>query len=125
MIIEIPLLCRPKKNSQQIFINSRTKKPFIRQSENYLRFERECAKFLLKYRGCKISYPVNLKCLFFVPDKRKRDLINLEEAIADILVKYNVLADDNYNIVRSWDGSRIIYEKNKEFIHIEISKYKE
>lgn len=125
MIIEIPLLCRPKKNSQQILINSRTGKPFIAQSKNYLEFERECGKFLLKYKNNIITCPVNLKCLFFVPDKRKRDLINLEEAIADILVKYGILIDDNYNIVRSWDGSRIIYEKGKEHIFIEITKCKE
>ena len=32
MIIKIPLLCRSKKNSQRIVINSRTRKPMIIQS---------------------------------------------------------------------------------------------
>lgn len=57
-----------------------------------------------------------------MPDKRKRDLTNLENAIADILVKYNVLADDNYNIIQSWDGSRITYRKGKEETIIEIEE---
>lgn len=120
MVIQIPLLCRPKKNSQQIYVNSRTGKRFITQSDNYKQFEKDCWQYLVKYQGLNIQKAVNLRCLFFVPDKRRRDIINLEEAIADILVKYNVLADDNYNIINSWDGSRIIYEKGRAETIIEI-----
>ena len=119
--IRIPLLTRPKKNSQQILVNRRTGKLFISQSEIYKNFERDCSKFLIKYKN-NITYPVNLKCTFYVPNKRKRDLTNLENAIADILVKYKVLEDDNYNIIQSWDGSRIIYEKGREETIIEITK---
>ena len=122
MKIKIPLLCRSKKNSQRIIYNPRTKKPMIIQSEIYKKFERECGLYLKKIKSNVITYPVNLKCLFYVPDKRKRDLTNLENAIADILVKYEILEDDNYNIIAGWDGSRIIYEKGKEEIDIEITK---
>lgn len=124
MIIRIPLMCRSKKNSQQILINSRTGKPFVGQSKLYKNFERECGYFLKRYES-NISCPVNLKCTFYVPNKRKRDLTNLENAIADILVKYKVLQDDNYKIIQSWDGSRIIYEKNREETVIEITKVEE
>lgn len=110
MKIEIPLLCRSKKNSQQIMVNKRTGKRFIRQSNLYLNFEYECLFYLEKYK-LNIDYPINLKCTFIVPDKKKRDIVNLLEAIQDILVKYNVLADDNYNIVSSLDGTKIIYMK--------------
>jgi len=119
MKIVIPLLARPKKNSQQIFFNQRTHRPFITQSQQYKDFEKQCGFYLLNYKT-KINKPVNIRCIFYVPDKRKRDLINLEEAIADILVKYNVLEDDNYNIIHSWDGSRVIYEKDRQEIIIEI-----
>lgn len=123
MKIVIPLLARSKKNSQQILRNSKTGKYFIAQSDLYKKFERECGLFLLKHKNNNITYPVNIKCLFFISDKRKRDLTNLENAIADILVKYNVLEDDNYNIIQSWDGSRIIYNKDIEpKIEIEITK---
>ena len=114
MEIKLPLLCRSKKNSQRIVFNRNTKRPMIIQSEIYKNFERECGIYLKKYKSNVITYPVNLKCLFYVPDKRKRDLTNLENAIADILVKYNILEDDNYNIIAGWDGSRIIYRANKE-----------
>ena len=121
MKIEIPIMCRSKKNSQQILINSKTKRPFISQSKLYKEFEQECGYFLNKYK-LNIDYPVNIKCTFIVPDKRKRDLTNLENAIADILVKYNVLVDDNYHIIQSWDGSRIIYKKGEEKTIIEIEE---
>lgn len=113
MVIKIPLLARPKKNSQQIYYNAKTNRPFITQSQQYKDFEKECGFYLFNYKT-KINKPVNVKCLFYVKDKRKRDLINLEEAIADILVKYDILEDDNYNIIQSWDGSRIIYRADKE-----------
>lgn len=119
--ISIPLLCRSKKNSQQIKQNIYTGKKFISQSDLYIQFERDCGYFLNKYAR-HIDYPINLKCTFFVPDKRRRDIVNLLNAIQDILVHYNVLADDNYNIVQSIDGTRIIYEKGREETIIEIEK---
>ena len=124
MKIVIPLQCRSKKNSQQIYINKRTNKPFVSQSEIYKEFEQNCGYFLKKYQT-NISYPINLKCTFYVKDKRKRDIVNLLNAIQDILVKYKVIADDNYNIVQSIDGSRIIYEKGREETIIEINKIEE
>ena len=124
MKIEIPLLCRSKKNSQEIYVNKRTNKRFITQSDLYKQFENDCFYFLPRLKE-PINRPVNLKCTFIVPDRRKRDLTNLENAIADILVKYGVLADDNYTIIQSWDGSRVIYEKGVAKIIIEIQEIKE
>jgi Holliday junction resolvase RusA-like endonuclease len=121
MKIEIPLLCRSKKNSQKIWYNPKTKRTMIVQSDIYKQFERDCAYFLPKLKE-PISKPVNLKCTFIVPDRRKRDLTNLENAIADILVKYKVLKDDDYTILTSWDGSRIIYEKGIEKTIVEIEE---
>lgn len=123
IIINIPLLARSKKNSQRIVFNRTTKRPMVIQSEIYKQFEKDCAIFLKKYSKNTIDYPINLKCTFYVKDKRKRDLTNLENAIADILVKYRIIEDDNYNIIVGWDGSRIIYRQNKEpEIIIEITK---
>jgi len=121
MLIRIPLMCRSKKNSQQIFRNRKTGKPYISQSDLYKEFEKNCGYFLNRYKT-NIDYPINLKCTFYVPDRRKRDIVNLLNAIQDILVKYGVIADDNYQIVNSVDGSRIIYEKGREETIIEIQK---
>lgn len=115
-------VCRPKKNSQQIWYNPRTRKPFIQQSKRYLTFERFCAFELRDYYGLDIAEPVNLKVTFFVPDRRKRDIVNLLNAIQDILVKYHVLADDNYQIIKSTNGTQIVYEKGRSETVIEIEK---
>lgn len=117
--IKIPLLCRSKKNSQQIIY--RNGKSFIVQSELYRKFEQNCGYFLKRYSK-HIDYPITLKCTFYVPDRRKRDIVNLLNAIQDILVHYDVIADDNYNIVQSLDGTRIIYEKGREETIIEIEE---
>lgn len=121
--IIIPLRTIPKKNSQRIIVNPRTRKPMIIQSKSYKEFEKNCSYFLNKYKT-NINIPVNIKATFYVPDRRKRDLTNLENAIADILVKYKVIADDNYNIIQGWDGSRIIYEKGREETILEIEEAK-
>lgn len=125
MIIRIPIQCRSKKNSQQILYNKKTRKPFISQGELYKQFERECGYFLNRYRY-NIDYPINLKCTFYMKDKRRRDLVNLLNAIQDVLVKYKVIKDDNCNIIKSLDGSKIIYRPNEEpSTVIEITKYEE
>lgn len=117
--IEIPLMPRSKKNSQQMILIGG--KPRLIQSKLYLQYEKDCGYFLKPLKE-PIDKPINLKCTFIVPDKRKRDLSNLLNAIQDILVHYKILADDNYNIVQSVDGSRIIYEKDKEKTVIEIEE---
>ena len=121
MIIKIPLHTIPKKNSQQILYNSRTHRPFISQSKRYLEFEKLCGFYLSKYQY-NIDYPINLKCTFIVPNRRKRDIVNLLNSIQDILVKYGVIADDNYNIVAGIDGTRIIYKKGCSETMIEIER---
>lgn len=119
MIIELPLKTTPKKNNERVvYVKGR---PLIIQSKNYLHFEKLCSYYLKDYK-CNIDYAINLKCSFYVPDRRKRDLTNLLNAIQDVLVKYKVLADDNYNIVQSVDGSRIIYKKGVEKTIIEIER---
>lgn len=104
----------------QIIYNARTHKPMIIQSKLYREFEKDCAIFLKDYH-LKIDYPINLKCVFYRDTKRRIDLNNLLGAICDILVKYDVLVDDNRNIVATTDGSMVLYDKNNPRIEIEIS----
>ena len=60
-----------------------------------------------------INEPVNVRCIYYMPTHRRVDLVNLQEATLDILVKYGVLEDDNCNIVVSMDGSRVEYDKDE------------
>lgn len=58
-----------------------------------------------------IDYPVNIKALYYMPTRRKVDLVNLHSALHDSLVAANVLLDDNSQIVVSTDGSRVLYDR--------------
>lgn len=121
--ITIPLNPVTKKNSQQILINRATGRPFVMPSPNYKQYEKDASFFMPK--DLNIDYGVNIKCLFYMKTKRKVDLTNLLEAIDDVMVKCNVLKDDNYTIIKAHDGSRVYYDKENPRTEIEIELFKE
>ena len=102
---------RTKKNSNQIIYNKATGKPMVIPSPHYKQYEKDCRWFMP--RVDTIDYPVNIKAVFYMPTKRRVDLVNLQEALLDVLVKYGVIADDNSQIVYSMDGSYVDYDKNR------------
>lgn len=119
----IPLAPISKKNSQRIFRPNGMNRPIIVPSEQYKQYEREAAYFMPC--GIHINEPVNVKCLFYMPTRRKVDLTNLLEAIDDVMVKAGLLADDNFTVVESHDGSRVLYDKERPRTEIIITKNNE
>lgn len=117
----IPINPTTKKNHQQILINQKTKRPFVAQSATYKEYEKESGWFLKSLRT-PIAEPVNVRCIFYRDSARRVDLTNLLEAIDDILVKYRILADDNYNIIVAHDGSRVMIDREKPRTEIEITR---
>ena len=119
---KIPLPPISKKNSQQILVNKATGKPFIMPSKKYKEYEAAALWYIPK--TIFINCPVNVKCLFYMPTKRKCDLVNMQEAILDIMTKAGLLADDNFTIVQSMDGSRVLYDKDnpRTEVYIELTK---
>lgn len=123
----IPLAPVTKKNSQQIkYRYIRDKQtgrpknvPYIKPSEAFENYQASALWFVPK--GKTINIPVNVKCLFYMPDRRKCDLTNLLEAIDDIMVTAGLLADDNYTVVESHDGSRVLYDKANPRTVVEIT----
>ena len=115
----VPLEPRTKKNSQRIIICHN--RPMIIPSSAYKQYENNCKPFIPKLEE-PIDFPINLKCIFYMPTRRRVDLVNLQEAICDILVNYNVLKDDNRNIVATMDGSMVLYDKNNPRTEIKITK---
>lgn len=105
----IPIAPISKKNSQQIMINSKTGKPFVMPSKAFKQYESAALWYIPKKQ--RVDYPVCVKCLFYMPTHRKCDLTNLLEAIDDVMVKAGLLADDNFTIIESHDGSRVLYDK--------------
>lgn len=98
-----------KKNHQKIITNRTTGRPMVIPSEQYRDYEHQCAWFMP--HGKTISRAVNLRAVFYMPTRRRVDLVNLLQALCDILVKYAVLEDDNSHIVASFDGSEVRYDK--------------
>ena len=88
-------------------------------SAKYKKFEKDCGEYMPQTDT--IDYPVNVKCVYYMPTRRRVDLVNLQEATLDILVKYKVLADDNSTIVQAMDGSRVFYDKDNARTEIEIT----
>lgn len=115
----IPLNPRTKKNSQQIVINKKTGRPFVMQSSKYKEYEKNCGYFLRKPNK-PINEPVNVKCVFYRETRIRCDLSNLLEAAMDILVEYGILADDNFNIITGFDGSRVYIDKENPRTEITI-----
>lgn len=58
-----------------------------------------------------------------MPTRHRVDLVNLLEATSDILVKASVIEDDNVNIVKSHDGTRVLYDKETPRVEVEITEY--
>lgn len=106
----IPLSPITKKNHQQIVNNPKTGKPFVIPSRQYKEYEENAMWFIPRPQK-PIGEPVNVRCLFYLPTRRKGDLTNYLEAIDDVMVKCGLLEDDNYTIIQSHDGSRVLYDK--------------
>lgn len=117
----IPLNPKTKKNSQQIITNRKTGRAMIIQSSEYKQYEHD-AGFFLKKIPQPIDKPVNVKCVFYRKNAIRCDQSNLTAAIDDILVKYGILADDNFRIIASHDGTRVYIDKEKPRTEIEISE---
>ena len=113
----IPVPPVTKKNSQRIFI--RNGRPFIMPSEKYKQYEQAVAPFVKAYA---IDYAVNVRAVFYMPTRRRADLVNLQEALLDVLVKYGCLTDDNYNIVASMNGSQVKYDKDNPRTEVFITE---
>lgn len=100
-----------KKNSMTVGINPKTGKQYVGQSKQYRQYEQLASVQLCRVRGRMIAEPVNLKCVYYMPTRRRVDLCNLLAATCDILVKNRVIEDDNSRVVVSHDGSRVMYDK--------------
>lgn len=105
-----------KKNSQQIFYNKG--RPFIIQSKQYRDYEKEAGYFL---RPANIDFLINITYLFYMPTRRRTDASNLIAAADDILVKYNVIQDDNYTIIKAHNGTMVLYDKENPRTEIYIT----
>lgn len=121
--IIIPGDPRTKKNHTQIVKNRYSGKIKVIQSEAYIQYEENCGWYLNNVEP--FLSPCNLKCEYYMRTKRKVDLSNLIAATSDILVRYGILIDDNSEIIKGYDGSRVYYSKENPRVEITITEFKE
>ena len=113
---------RTKKNSQRIMRDARTGQAFIAPSAAYKAYERDCLAQLHGGHRLRLSEPVNLRAVYYMPTRRRVDLSNLLEATCDILVAGGMLEDDNSAIVAAHDGCRVRYDKKNPRVEITIEE---
>lgn len=121
----IPLNPKTKKNNQKIIKNKKTGSLMVVQNDAYRQYENQAGWFLKGKPSKPISQPVQVKCIFYRQNAIRCDLTNLLEAVDDILVKYRILADDNYKVIHSHDGSRVYIDKDNPRTEIVIEEISE
>lgn len=122
--MQITILGNPvtkKNHNQMVMVKG---KLIVIPSKPYQEYERNSKQYLPKLEN-PIDYPINLRVHYYMGTKRKCDITNLLQATCDLLVKHKVLADDNYTIVASTDGTRVFYDKENPRAEIFIEKLDE
>ena len=114
---------RTKKNHQQILKN-RSGRRFVAPSNDFLIYQEKCL-WQIKTPQRAISEAVNVKAVYYMPNRRRVDLVNLLEATCDILVKAGVLDDDRSTIVAAHDGSRVLLDRQHPRVEIAITRLEE
>jgi Holliday junction resolvase RusA-like endonuclease len=113
-----------KKNHSMI-ARGKGGRPFILPSKQYRDYEQAAIDALTdQWHGDPIEDPVNVEMVFFMPTMRRCDLVNLQEACLDVLVRSGVLKDDCSGIVARMDGSEVRHDKNEPRTEIRISEVK-
>jgi len=110
-----------KKNHQQIIrVNG---VPRVIPSKQYREYEKAASHLLIgQWDDPPVDEAVNVEMVFFMPTHRRVDLVNLQEAALDVMVKAGILLDDNSNIVTTMDGSIVRYDKENPRTEITITK---
>ena len=120
---------RTKKNSQRIVGSGpkcpacgKFRKQWIMQSAQHDAWYKDATK-QIKAKGRPeepIKRPVQLIYKVYVKTRRVVDDTNLQAAIDDLLVRNEVIDDDNIWLIKSRDGSRYLYDPYNPRVEITI-----
>ena len=111
-----------KKNSKSIITNRRTGRPMIVASKKAKDMEKNMAREFSVQRGGRsaINIPSSVYMKLYRKDNIRRDLDNVATSVLDGLVRGEVIADDNYSIVKSLHIEDCGVDKNNPRVEIEI-----
>ena len=114
---------RTKKNHRQIFIKNG--QVHSTESEAFKRYAKAAKPFftdIIKLQTMALQPPLNVKAVFYMDARRKVDLVNLEQALCDLLVENHIVEDDNSKIIASMDGSRVAHDKKNPRTEVTIEE---
>lgn len=119
---------RTKKNSMMIVGSGprcprckKFAKQWVKQSQQHDAWYKDARRQLVNRPEKAISGPVNLLYKVYTQTRRIVDDLNLYAAIDDLLVGEDILEDDNTRIVKSRDGSRVLYDPYNPRVEITIT----
>lgn len=101
------------------------KKQFIRQGHAGDKYTLAAYHYLMPKPAAPIDTPVHIKYLFYMGTRRRVDKLNLQAAADDLLVLAHIIKDDHSGIVKSHDGTRVLYDKQNPRTEIYIYDYEE
>lgn len=93
----LPGIPKPKKNSKQIFF--RHGKMVVIPSALHKQWHEETMWLLKKYQKYRFKQ-CGIKVWFYPPNKRRFDMSNAFESLADVLVDAGILEDDSASLVQ-------------------------
>lgn len=111
-----------KKNNQTVV--QRGNHSTVVYKPNYTKWANSAYKQLAETYGhaIPIDEPVNLQCRFYLGYDYSPDLSGMYEGIQDVLVKAEVLSDDNYKIITSHNGSGVALDRERPRIEVTITR---
>ena len=128
----VPLDPKAKKNSHRIAgcgkrcpVCGKYAKQFVRNADKTTEYSFRAAQYLRPKPPKPIVGPVHLVYRLYTGTWHRKDDLNLYEALDDILVSNGILKDDDRKTIRSRDGSRVLYDKERPRAEIYIYEYRE
>ncbi len=126
MDLELNIRLTPvSKKNHSMIVKGKGGRPLLLPSKQYRDYEQAAITILRdQWHGDPIEDPVNVEMIFFMPTRRRCDLVNMQEACLDVLVRAGVLKDDCSSIVVRMDGSEVKHDKEDPRTEIRISEVK-
>lgn len=115
--LTIPVAPRTKKTSNRVLRFGKFNK--IMPSEAFIDFQNAALPHLQQQHAGRepIATPVNVRATFY-RDANRGDLVGYMTALADVLEKAGVVANDKW--IMGWDGTRLDKDAARPRVELEI-----
>jgi hypothetical protein len=121
----VPIAPMEKPRSQTV-AKDKGGNMIVVDTEEYIKYVKDFKKTMINcgmsYPTLMISEPCQVTALFYTNSRKIPSLTAYLETLLECLVYSGITQGKGYNIVRSTDGSKIMYDQNRPRIEIIIKK---